>query len=290
MREKIKIKKIMLKKLLTFLMLILTIFTNSWNFVFWNKLWEHRATIKVKIIPLTWDILQNLVNAWLEKISKELWVSLNEVVKAAKDVIWEYKTDLVKLKDKLSIDKFLWKIRGKIKVLKFLKNKWTAKLEKYIFEWDFNKDWIISWVDYKSAIKSWKVEIVWEKRNLWNWFYTAKIRGFNQGLYNKAKISYENFLKTKKWNPNKTYKWKPESEWGWKTKKDESTFFPDNWSKEKIKKEIGEAYGNMKEVTKIVDWKTKKWQIWYLKDGTPIEFKINTDGSISSAYANFIFK
>ena len=68
------------------------------------------------------------------------------------------------------------------------------------------------------------------------------------------------------------------SQFGWKTKKYESTFFPDNWSKEKIKKEIGEAYGNMDKIKtddNLWTWYTSEWiKIWFRID----------DWIISSAY------
>jgi hypothetical protein len=35
------------------------------------------------------------------------------------------------------------------------------------------------------------------------------------------------------------------NDFGWKKKKEMSTFFPDSWSKEKIKDEIANAYTNM---------------------------------------------
>ncbi len=61
-----------------------------------------------------------------------------------------------------------------------------------------------------------------------------------------------------------------------KFKKDASTFFPDNWSKEKIKREIAEAYGNMKfEEENLWKWTMSNWiEIWFRID----------DWIISSAY------
>jgi hypothetical protein len=158
-------------------------------------------------------------------------------------------------------------------------------LEKHIFEGDFSittktvwnstaKVYKLTWVHYKSAIIPWKIEFVeWTRVDKWNWFYEAKVKAFSQEKYNMQKT-----------DPSI-----PEAS-KWRTKKeDASTFFPDSRSKEKIKDEIANAYTNISDVTKTVNWKTYTWKVWYLQDGTPIEFKLNTDGSISSAYANFIF-
>lgn len=113
-------------------------------------------------------------------------------------------------------------------------------------------------------------------------------------MYDVKRKAYDKFMK------EKAPLWKKRTmddpaTFGWKTKEKESTFFPDDWNKEKIKNEIGEAYANMEFVKKNVpDWKwwTKdiSWYIWKLQDWTPIEFKNNADWSISSAYPNFQFK
>lgn len=158
------------------------------------------------------------------------------------------------------------RLKNLVKVNKFLREKWTKALDKHIFEGDFDKNWVISWVHYKSGIKSWKVEIVWNQRPLWNWFYEAKIKWFNQELYNKQKSDYETFMNGPKPSQWKTYTWPWPDQWWWKEKKDASTFFPDHWSKEKVKQEIAEAYRNIEKTEDIVERSTgrKKWKkhIW----------------------------
>ena len=234
----------------------------------------------------SWKATKDLVNTWLEKISKELWVSLSEVVKIAKEVAGEYKIDslanLIKLKDDLNIDKFLGKVRGKIKVAKFLKNKWTAKLEKHIFEGDFKTDiWgkiSLSGVHYKTWIKkkiSWK-NTDWDiriknKKELENWFYEWNIEWYSDKLY-KSHWPDPRVQLDMKW---------------WVKKKDASTFFPDNWSKEKIKTEIWEAYGNIKEVSVIKNWKTEILYRWKTSDWTSIQFYKDLNWNIESAFPNF---
>lgn len=90
--------------------------------------------------------------------------------------------------------------------------------------------------------------------------------------------------KWKKFQNDKTF---PESKKWWIKKKDKSTFFPDSWSEEKIKKEIAEAYGNMKTITITENWASKTYYWWKMSDGvTNIEFQIDVDWSIKSAYPN----
>ncbi len=64
----------------------------------------------------------------------------------------------------------------------------------------------------------------------------------------------------------KTYTGAKPDQWGWKTKKDASTFFPDNWSKDKIKNEIAEAYSvkiyerDSNTWGKVYRWTSESWQ------------------------------
>ena len=63
--------------------------------------------------------------------------------------------------------------------------------------------------------------------------------------------------------------------------------FPDSWSKEKIKKEIGEAYGNIIPKTVTRNWRTEILYRWKTSDGTSIQFYKDANWNIESAFPNF---
>ena len=71
----------------------------------------------------------------------------------------------------------------------------------------------------------------------------------------------------------------------------ESTFFPDNWSKEKIKNEIAEAYGNIKRTEDIIDRKTgiKRWKKheWVSKSWQKYEIIEDLNWNIETVYGKF---
>jgi hypothetical protein len=119
-------------------------------------------------------------------------------------------------------------------------------------------------------LKTWDIRIK-NKVDKWNWFYEADIEGYSS-------IKYESWDKNQK-NMAEDMKW-------WIKKRDKSTFFPDSRSKEKIKDEIAEAFTNMKPKTIIENWVSKTYYWWKMSDGNYIEFQLNADGSIKSAYPN----
>jgi hypothetical protein len=155
-------------------------------------------------------------------------------------------------------------------------------LEKHIFEGEINSSWEAGWAHSKIAIDSWKTRYEWEKTDLWNWFYNSYVRVFDKNLYDKHKSEYDIWLANPK-NKWKTYTYMNINDFWWKKKDKPSTFFPDSWSKEKIKDEIAEAYTNMKWWylwnRLVYRWYTSWWQ--------PLEFTFNDDWSISSVYWNF---
>ena len=74
----------------------------------------------------------------------------------------------------------------------------------------------------------------------------------------------------------------PELDKWWKKKEQFSTFFPNNWSEEKIKQEIAEAY-----VKKVYQWPAQNWWSiyhWNSLSGQKYEIIEWTDGSITTAY------
>jgi len=160
-------------------------------------------------------------------------------------------------------------------------------LEKHLFEGEINDKWEASGVHSKIAIDRWTARIeTWTIVQLWKGFYSAKVRVFNQDLYNELKSNYD------KWKADPRNNWKEytymkvEDFWR-KLKKDPSTFFPDDRGEEKIKEEISEAYANMKIETVIKDGVTKIYYWWKMSDWNYIEFQLGIDWNIKSTYPNF---
>jgi hypothetical protein len=129
----------------------------------WEKLARYEKVFVVIWLASwvwSWKAAKDLVNKWLEKIAKELWISLSEVLKIAEKIASEYKLssldDLVKLKDKLNIDKFLDKVRIEVKTFKIKKIQdiWEKIWKKYKnfdcepFAKDFRKQLDKEWIKY----------------------------------------------------------------------------------------------------------------------------------------------
>ena len=134
----------------------------------------------------SWKAAKDLVNAWLEKIAKELWVSLDEVIKIAKEVAWEYKVDslwdLIKLKDKLNLDDFLGKVRGKVENLKILKNKLkNVKLSNKVLQHMEEDGRFVPISILKEVILKWKFILDPKKTS------NAKM------FYSRVNINWKNF-------------------------------------------------------------------------------------------------
>ncbi len=204
-------------------------------------LWKTLTIIWLASGAWSWSWARELLNKSLEKLWKELWMKIEEIFEVAKEVAKEYKLDdiedIVRLKDKLSLENFLKKVREQsliqksfkwVKYVKDVRKKVEWKID-HIVEIKFKSDWTFNWVHSQKAIthynksnQQWvaKLEDIDKSIDTWNEPYSAKVV-----------IDYgNNNTLTKKW-------WKPV--WN-------SSFFPDSWSKQKIIDEVTYAIENNK--------------------------------------------
>ena len=209
-------------------------------------LWKTLTIIWLASGAWSWLWARELLNKSLEKLSKELWMKIEEILEVAKEIAKEYKLDdiedIVRLKDKLSLENFLKKVREQSLIQKSFKwVKYVKDVRKKV-EWKIdhiveinvykNPKWwleLSDWVHSQKAIthynksnQQWvaKLEDIDKSIDTWNEPYSAKVV-----------IDYgNNNTLTKKW-------WKPV--WN-------SSFFPDSWSKQKIIDEVTYAIENNK--------------------------------------------
>lgn len=110
--------------------------------------------------------------------------------------------------------------------------------------------------------------IIIGKKDLWNWFYDATVSYFDSVTYLSQK--------------NQPWQVKPK---GFITKKTDSTFFPDNWSQEKIRDEVASAYA-----VKIYKWPSRDgWKIYEGISTSWQRYEIITDinDNVTTAYGKF---
>jgi hypothetical protein len=235
----------------------------------WVGLWE--ALIEKIFVKATQKLTLESVKQTSKNIAHDLFIALEN-----KDIIYQpqFADNFNKEFDKRLLDvtpqtkqdvynigidawfeayKKSW---GKTSILSKFKNiHWSPKLRQHVIYWEVYKrkaKWLhsIIWVNNNA-------KLVWEKINVgpeWSWFYESNIQ-----------------IRISESHP-------------WRDKNEPSTFFPDNWSEEKILDKISEAFDNMQNLgivngRTIYGWKTKEWYT--------LQFFFDDDWNISAVYPNF---